>query len=167
MPPSLVVIAHNFRSAHNVGAVFRTADGAGVAKLYLTGITPAPAREGTARLSRAEKALAKTALGAERVLPWEKRARLGPLLDWLRAAGYAIVALEQSPDSLDYRDCRPRRKTALILGNEVRGLHPLILSRCDATIEIPMRGTKRSLNVSVAFGIACYALAGRMEGRGT
>lgn len=165
MRASFVVIVHNLRSAHNVGSVFRTADGAGAEKLYLTGITPCPARSGAAYHSRAEKALAKTALGAERTIPWEKKARLGPLLDRLESQGYALVALEQSPRSIDYRDFRPSPKTALILGNEVRGLDRSIVRRCTAVLEIPMRGTKNSLNVSVAFGIASYHIAGRMETR--
>lgn len=160
---SFVVIAHDIRSAHNVGSVFRTSDGAGVEKIYLTGYTPTPATPETVYLTRAHKDLAKTALGAEKNIPWEYHADVVPVLEKLKEDGYTIVALEQSESSIDYRDFVPTEKTALIVGNEVGGVEKMILDQCDAIIEIPMRGRKNSLNVSVAFGIAVFEMRSRME----
>jgi 23S rRNA (guanosine2251-2'-O)-methyltransferase len=165
MERSFVVIAHNVRSANNVGSVFRTSDGAGVEKIYLTGYTPAPATEKDAYLTQAHKTLAKTALGAEKNIPWEKHARLAPVLAKLRKEGFEIVALEQDRKSTDYRRYEPAKKTALLLGNEVRGIDRKVLNQCDAIIEIPMRGKKNSLNVSVAFGIASFEIRSKMEER--
>lgn len=146
--PNLIVICHNIRSAYNIGSIFRTADGAGVAKVYLTGYTPAPPHSG----------ISKTALGAEKIVAWEKFSKLDTVLEKLRKEKYEIIALEQSKKSLPYKKYNPPGNTALILGNEVRGLSGLVLEKCDKVIEIPMRGRKESLNVSVAFGIAAYSL---------
>lgn len=162
---SFVVIAHDIRSAHNVGSVFRTSDGAGVEKIYLTGYTPNPATPETIYPTRAHKDLAKTALGAEENIPWEHHENILPLLEKLKSDGYVVVALEQSEGSIDYRDFIPTEKTALIVGNEVGGVEKMILDRCDAIIEIPMRGRKNSLNVSVAFGIAVFEMRSKMETR--
>lgn len=156
MDKELVIIAHNIRSAYNVGAIFRTADGAGAGKLYLTGYSPAP--DLGPFQTAAGKMIAKTALGAEKNLAWERKARLGPLLKKLRAEKVQIVALEQSKDSVDYRKFRPRFTVALILGNEPKGIDQKILKYCDKIIEIPMRGQKNSLNVAVALGVAGYEI---------
>lgn len=153
----LVLIAHNIRSAHNVGAFFRTADGAGVEKLYLTGYTPTPSDK-KYLLSDAEKQIRKTALGAEKTLPWEKRENLEGLLEELRQDGYTLYALEQHEKSIPYDAKHLAPKKALIVGNEVEGVSKDILSCCDAILEIPMRGEKNSLNVSVATGVALYEL---------
>lgn len=164
---SLVLIIHNVRSAHNVGALFRTADGAGVKQVFLTGYTQAPSEESAQYLiTKADKELAKTALGAEKSVPWEKSASLKWPLVMLRKAGFAIVALEQCERSIDYRKYASKSSVALIVGNEVRGIDAKILKQCDAVIEIPMRGGKNSLNVSVAAGIALYQIRGTMEKRG-
>lgn len=146
----LVVIAHNIRSMHNVGSIFRTAEGAGVDKLYLTGYTPYPPRP----------EIAKVALGSEKRLPWEKIARVGDLVRDLKLSGYQIVALEQDSGSIDYRRFKPAKsKVALIIGNEVRGVSKPLRDISDVIIEIPMRGMRKSLNVSVAFGVAGYELS--------
>lgn len=171
---SFVVILHNIRSAYNVGACFRTADGAGVEKIFLTGYTPCPARVISrqrldvdklypAHLTKSEKEIAKTALGAEKNILWEKSMRLAPVLKQLKEEGFETVALEQSKKSIDYRDYKPKRKVALLVGNEVRGIDNKILKQCDKIIAIPMKGKKESLNVSVAFGIASFDIAGKME----
>lgn len=160
---SFVVIAHNIRSAHNVGSVFRTADGCGVEKVFLTGYTPAPASADTVYVTRAHKDIAKTALGAENTVAWESSDDIETLLGRLISEGYSIVALEQYEGSVDYRAYRPSEKVALILGNEVEGVDTGLLDRCDAVIEIPMRGQKNSLNVSVAFGIAAFEIRSKME----
>lgn len=129
---------------YNVGSIFRTADAAGVAKIYLTGYTPDPA--------------SKTALSAEKYVPWEKYLDISRLISNLRKEKVQIIALEQSKNSRDYKKFRPRFPMALILGNEVRGISKNILKKCDKIIQIPMRGKKESLNVSVAAGIALFEL---------
>ncbi len=160
---SFIVIFHNIRSAYNVGAMFRTADGAGAEKIFLTGYTQTPYIAQDVYLTPAHKTLAKTALGAEKNVVWEKRARLKPLLNQLKREGFGIVALEQSKKSLDYRIYKPKLKVALLVGNEVLGLDKKILKQCDSVIEIPMRGKKNSLNVAVAFGIASFEIAGKIH----
>lgn len=161
---TIVLILDNIRSAHNVGALFRTADGAGVEKLYLVGVTPRPAKN-ELYLSDAEKTLKKTALGAEQTVPWKYVKTLTPLLQRLKKAGYTLVMLEQDEKSIDYRSWQsPRNKrVALVVGNEVTGITEKTLERADAIIELPMRGKKNSLNVAVATGIALYHLSGTIE----
>lgn len=161
--PIRTLILDNIRSAHNVGALFRTADGAGFGMLYLVGITPRPAK-GELYLSDAEKTLQKTALGAEKALPWRHIKTLPPLLKRLRKEGYELIVLEQATGSIDYRHWKPQgSKVALIVGNEVDGVNDRTLALCDKIIELPMRGKKNSLNVSVAAGIAMYQLSATME----
>lgn len=164
----MVIIAHNIRSAYNIGAIFRTADGMGAFKVYLTGYSPCPhplrgsVAGGPLRkpiyTKPHEKMIAKTALGAENNLAWEKRARLAPLLKELKSQKFHIVALEQNKKSLDYRKYKTRFPLALMIGSEPKGIDPRILKKCDAVIEIPMRGKKNSLNVAVALGVAGYEL---------
>jgi 23S rRNA (guanosine2251-2'-O)-methyltransferase len=152
----MVVLLHNIRSAHNVGSIFRTADAAGVSIMYLTGYTPRPID----RFGRPQKDIAKTALGAETSVPWESAPRPTKVLKKMRESGWHIVGLEQDERAGDYRTFRAKNKTMLVVGNEVRGLSPELRRACDALIEIPMYGTKESLNVSVAAGIALFALRG-------
>ncbi len=161
----LVLILHNIRSAHNVGSMFRTADGAGVSEIILSGYTPVPAKSDALYLTDADKALKKTALGAEEYVPWKKYVSLSHVLDRLKKNGYSIIALEQNDASIDYRQYRPtkRKCTVLIVGNEVLGIDANILKRCDTVIEIPMCGKKNSLNVAVATGIALYRIMSTME----
>ncbi len=142
------LILHNVRSAYNVGSIFRTADAAGVNKMYVCGYSPTPDN----------KKVAKTALGAEKIVPWEYYKQTWRLLEKLKKDGMQIVALEQTKKSVDYKKFRPRFPLALVVGNEVRGLSKRILKYCDEIIEIPMRGKKESLNVSVAVGIAIFKL---------
>ena len=144
----LFVIAHNIRSLHNVGSIFRTADGAGVTKVYLTGYTGTPPR----------KEISKVALGAEETVPWEYVRRPIEIIRKLKRAGVTIVALEKTDQSIDYRRFHPcSSSVALIIGNEVRGISTPLLRYADTVMHIPMRGSKESLNVSVAFGIAVYS----------
>lgn len=150
-----VLIIDNIRSLHNVGSIFRTADGAGVKKIYLLGITPEP----TDFLGRVREPIAKVALGAEQVIPWEKSSSFARLAKKLRADGYSICALEQAEVSVDYRKLPKKvQKIALVLGNEVGGVSPKILRSSDFILEIPMIGKKESLNVSVSAGIALFRL---------
>ncbi len=146
------LILHNIRSAHNVGSIFRTADAVGIARIYLTGYTPAPVD----RFGRPQNEIMKTALGAERAVLWEKRASVTALIRSLKKSGRSIVALEQSPQSVDYRTLTVAHPIAFVLGNEVRGIDARTLCFADTVAEIPMRGAKESLNVSVAAGVLLF-----------
>ena len=177
--PTLKVEAllDNIRSAWNVGAIFRTADGLGVGKLYLCGITPTPDNE----------PVRKTALGAENSVKWESARDAVKLAKKLKAEGVRLWALEQDERSVslweadartDFEAPREnagqadkriaetdscpsagaRKRTVLIVGNEVTGVDPGLLDLCERIVHIPMRGSKRSLNVEVAFGVAISAL---------
>lgn len=151
----VVAVLHHIRSIHNVGSIFRTADGAGIRKLYLCGITPTPLD----RFGKLREDFKKVALGAEQGVSWERAATTGRIIQKLKSEGYEIVAVEQSARSVEFGAYRPKtKKIALIIGNEVRGLASAILKKSDSVIEIPMRGKKESLNVSVAFGIIAYQL---------
>lgn len=151
----MVVILHNIRSLHNVGSIFRTADGAGFEKIYLSGITPQPVDE----FSRARQQFTKVSLGAENYILWEKVKSTTALIDKLKGDGYKIFALEQSKTAVPYYKQRNfSEKSCLVVGNEVKGLPSSILQRSDKILEIPMLGAKESLNVSVAFGIVAYHL---------
>ncbi len=144
------VVCDNIRSTFNVGAIFRTADAAGITKIYLCGYTPTPPRH----------EIEKVALGAEKTVPWEHVAQTWRLLERLKAHNVQIVALENNigVPTRDYRDFLPNFPIALVLGNEVTGLSHPLLQRADAIISLPMHGKKESLNVAVAFGIAAYRL---------
>lgn len=146
--PPLYLIAVNIRSLFNVGALFRTCDAFGVAKLYLTGYTGTP--------PRAE--ITKTALGAERTVPWEHHRQTVRLLRELHRQGIRIVALEQTRRSVPLPEYRPRFPLALVVGNEVNGVNPAVCRMADDVVAIPMHGAKESLNVAVATGVALYAL---------
>lgn len=158
MKKEFIVIVHNIRSAYNVGSIFRTADGSGVDKVYISGYSPCPAKNKPIYLTQAQKMLSKTALGAEHYIEWEKSPKIGKLLDELRKNDFEIVALEQDSKSIEYNKYVPKKSIALLIGNEPKGLDKRILNKCDKIIEIPMIGKKKSLNVSVAFGIAAYEL---------
>ncbi|MEZ4210095.1 MAG: RNA methyltransferase [Patescibacteria group bacterium] len=153
MQNSLVVIAHNIRSLHNVGAIFRTSEGAGVNKIYLTGYTGIPPR----------KEISKVALGSEERIPWEQSKNISHLITKLKSEGYQLVSLEQDPRSTDYKAFKPNPKTALLIGNEVRGVSKQLRDKSDSIIELPMHGKRKSLNVSVAFGIAIYELSSKLK----
>jgi tRNA G18 (ribose-2'-O)-methylase SpoU len=148
----IFVVLHNIRSAYNVGNIFRTADGAGVTKIFLTGYTPAP----TDSFGRQNNHIAKVALGAEKYVPWEYNARISALLKQLRGQNVFIVAVEQAAGAIDYRELSLSFPTAFIFGNEVRGVSSAVLKRCDKIIEIPLCGKKESLNVAVAAGIVLF-----------
>jgi 23S rRNA (guanosine2251-2'-O)-methyltransferase len=145
------LILHNIRSAYNVGSIFRTADAAGVKKVYLCGYTPTPDNQ----------KVVKTSLGAEKYISWEYYKQTWQLLKKLKAEKVQIIALEQTKKSVDYRQFKPRFPLALVVGNEVRGLSKKFLTYADKIIAIPMYGRKESLNVAVAAGIALYKLIER------
>ena len=152
-----ILILHNIRSVENMGAMFRTADAAGMDKIYLTGYTPAPLD----RFGRKRKDMAKSALGAEEYVKWESKKSLPALLRSLRQEKFFIIGIEQDKSSVDYRKVKPKAKNAFIMGAEVTGIPKNILNKCDVIAEIPMRGKKESLNVSVAFGVVIFDTLGR------
>lgn len=145
----IIVIAYQIRSIYNIGSIFRTCDAIGAEKLYLAGYTATPKDH--------PGKLAKTALGAETTVSWEKVNFLAPTLKKLKKQGYSIIGLEKTRGkSLDFRHWRPKGKVAIILGNEVTGLSSNIRKQCDAIVHLPMLGKKESLNVTVAFGAIAY-----------
>jgi 23S rRNA (guanosine2251-2'-O)-methyltransferase len=147
-----ILIMHNIRSVENVGAMFRTADAAGISKIYLTGYTPAPLD----RFGRKRGDLAKSALGAEDFVSWEQKKSIFPLLLKLKREKYFIIGLEQDKKSIDYKKVELKNKNAFIVGAEIGGIPENILKKCDIIAEIPMKGKKESLNVSVALGIMLF-----------
>ncbi|MEK7568437.1 MAG: TrmH family RNA methyltransferase [Patescibacteria group bacterium] len=175
----MIVILHNIRSLHNVGSIFRTADAAGVEKIYLCGITPKPIDE----FGKTRQQLAKVSLGAEKYVKWERVKNATRLIDKLKnpptGGKYKIFAIEQSKKSIPYHKIKlktgnEKLKIVLVTGNEIKGLPLSILKKSDKILEIPMRGAmirqarhprrtgrgKESLNVAVAFGIVAFHLMG-------
>lgn len=154
------LILDNIRSTHNVGSIFRTADAAGVSKIYCIGTTPAPVD----RFGRKRKDIAKVALGAEVTVAWESvvgAKDASALIKRLKKEGFKIVALEQDVRSVDYRSIFSENnilKAVIILGNEVGGVSKELLALSDRIAEIPMKGDKESLNVSVAAGVVLFSL---------
>lgn len=149
-----VVVLHNIRSVQNVGAMFRTADAAGINKIYLTGYTPLPLD----RFGRKRKDLAKSALGAEEYVAWEQSKNISLLLNNLKREKYQIIAIEQDKKSVDYKLVKQKTRNAFLVGTEVTGIPKNILKKCDVIVEIPMKGKKESLNVSVALGVVLFQL---------
>jgi tRNA G18 (ribose-2'-O)-methylase SpoU len=158
----MIAVLNNIRSLHNVGSIFRTSDAAGVEKIYLCGYTPQPFNE----FGIAHSHLAKTALGAENTVSWEKRKSAVHLIDRLKADGYKIYAVELGKNSVRadrfHLSKKELARAVFVVGNEVTGLSRAILSRADCLLEIPMRGMKESLNVSVAFGVVVYCASARI-----
>ena len=140
------VVLNNIRSLYNVGSIFRTADGAGIEKVWICGITGHPPKN----------QIAKTALGAEESVIWEYRRDIIDVLTELKQNDWDIVLLEQMEQSVPYQEWMPQKPTCLIVGNEIEGVDDQILSLCDRAIEIEMDGLKNSLNVAVAFGVVIY-----------
>src|SRR5271167_5017705 len=146
LPVSLLL--DNVRSMYNVGAFFRTADGAGIERIYLSGITARPPK----------KAIAKTALGAEERVPWQSVADPAERIRALQRDGYEIVAVETSARAVDLFNWRPRFPACVVFGHEVDGLGEELLELCDAHVRIEMLGLKHSLNVSSAGAVVMYEL---------
>ena len=144
----LVVVLDNIRSLLNVGAIFRVADGVGVEKVFLCGITGYPPQGG----------ISKTALGAEESVAWEYRYNAKSVVVELKSKGYVILALEQTKSAVPYAKYIPEAPVCLIVGNEIDGISEEVMHLCDSSIEIKMMGIKNSLNVAVAFGVASFAL---------
>jgi len=149
-----ILILYNIRSVENVGAMFRTADAVGINKIYLTGYTSAPLD----RFGRKRGDLAKSALGAEEFVSWEQKKNVFPLIAKLKKERFFIIGIEQDKNSTDYKKVKLKQKNAFIVGAEVTGIPKNVLKKCDIIAEIPMRGKKESLNVSVALGIALFRI---------
>lgn len=159
---SIVVVAHNIRSIHNIGSIFRTCDGFGVEKLWLSGYSPYPTYSGDDRPPHIRASLTqrihKTALGAEQTVPFAYTSQPHALLQDYAHNEYVIAALEQTPTSQLLQDYTCPEKLVLILGEEVNGIEESLLALATIRLEIPMVGQKESFNVSVAAGIALYGL---------
>lgn len=149
----LCAVLNDIRSLYNVGSIFRTADGAGIEKLWLCGITGYPPHP----------MISKTALGAEDYVGWEYVESCVDVISKLKQQGYCIVLLEQTKNSLLISNLNKvhvgDQPMCLVVGNEISGVSDQVLKLCDMAVEIEMRGSKNSLNVSVAFGVAVYKMA--------
>jgi len=154
MKNKVILILHNVRSVVNVGAIFRIADSAGVSKIYLTGYTPTPLD----RFGNKRRDFHKSALGAEDYIEWEQHKGYSQVLKNMRIKKVKIIALEQRNGSVDYKKVKVNGPVAIIVGNEVKGLSKSILNMADKVAEIPQRGKKESLNVSVALGIFLFRI---------
>ena len=148
MKEEFFLILHNIRSRFNVGAIFRTADAAGINKIYLCGITPSPPHH----------KIDKVALGAQKSILFEKYSQTVKLLKQLKSQDFQIIALEQSKKSIPYYKFKSKFPLALVLGSEVKGLPLKILKLCHKIVEIPMHGKKESLNVAIACGVVCFEI---------
>jgi tRNA G18 (ribose-2'-O)-methylase SpoU len=141
------------RSLYNVGAFFRTADAVGLSRLHLSGFTGSPP----------SRQLAKTALGSEQSVPWERSEPLSMIED-RRRAGWETAAIETVDHAVDLFEWKPRFPVLVVFGHEVDGLPSEIVQRCDTRVRIPMVGTKHSLNVATAGGVVLYELFRKMRG---
>lgn len=150
----LILILDNLRSVYNTASIFRTADGAGVSDIFLCGTTPEPID----RFGRKRKDFAKVSLGAEESVSWKYFPTTKDAIQSVKDMQYEIVALEQNESSVSFEKYFPKEKIALVVGEETQGINKNILQLCDTILEIPMRGTKESLNVSVATGVALYQI---------
>lgn len=148
----IYILLHNIRSVYNVGAIFRTADAIGISKIFLTGYTPTPLD----RFGNFRGDFAKCSLGAERDILWKWVKTPANIIDEFKKKGFQIISAEQSKDSLDYKKIKPEQKCVVIFGTEVSGVSKSILKKSDVIAEIPMRGKKESLNVSISAGIVLY-----------
>ncbi|MCX8122808.1 MAG: RNA methyltransferase [Spirochaetes bacterium] len=142
----VVTVLENIRSLYNVGSMFRSADAARIAYMYLCGYTPHPPR----------KEIEKTALGSTESVPWEHSIKPVSVITMLKNQGFVIAALEHTTTSISYFEYAYNYPLCIVVGNEVDGISSEILSLCDVALEIPMFGIKHSLNVAVAYGIVVH-----------
>jgi 23S rRNA (guanosine2251-2'-O)-methyltransferase len=152
----VAVVLDNVRSMHNIGSVFRTADGFAVEQLCLCGITAQPPH----------RDIEKTALGATQSVNWVYYADVIQAVEQLRNDGYQIIAIEQAENSvmLNSFNPQPGQKYALIFGNEVNGVSDDVMKVIDACIEIPQFGTKHSFNIVVSAGIVLWDFFSKIQG---
>jgi tRNA G18 (ribose-2'-O)-methylase SpoU len=162
MARNIILVAHNLRSTHNVGSLFRTAEGLGVNVVYLTGYTPYPLYTNDVRLphlaQKINRQIQKTALGAEKLVNWHYQEGVMDVIEELRRQGYMLYALEQSPSAIPLTKCQPTQNLAVIVGREVEGIEQEILHTVDEIVEIPMLGKKESFNVVQAAAMALFYL---------
>ncbi len=153
-----IAVLDNLRSVYNVGSIFRTANAVGIEKIYLCGTTPTPIDKWGGKRSD----FAKVALGAEETLLWEYFESTKVCLAKLKEENVYIIAIEQDKKSVDYKSVSisDKKDIAFVIGPEVDGMNKEVLSHCDVVAEIPMIGTKESLNVTIAFGVAVYRILG-------
>jgi len=147
----VTVVLDSIRSAYNVGAIFRTSDGAMIEKLYLCGYTPYPPN----------KEVLKTALGATDSVSWEYYQDIVELIKKLKSENYLIGSLEQTSKSIPHYDFEKldlTKRVCLIIGNEIKGVKDEVIELCDFALEIPQYGIKQSLNVAVAYGITIFRI---------
>lgn len=149
MDKKVYILLDNLRSVHNVGSIFRTADGAGVTKIYLSGTTPTPLD----RFQNKRKDFIKVSLGAEDTVPWEYVENPKDVLEQFKGE---IVSVEQDERSKNFKEWTYTKPTLFIFGNEVDGVSKELLDRSHTIIEIPMAGGKESLNVSITSGIILF-----------
>lgn len=146
------IILEDIRSAYNVGAIFRTADAAGVTKIFLVGYTPTPID----RFGRPQGEIKKTSLGASETMAWEQVSTTREVIERLRLEGVIVAAVELAPGSVSLKGFQEPEQIAYIVGNEVTGVSEEALASADVIVELPMLGKKESLNVSVTAGIVLY-----------
>ena len=146
----IIVVLDNIRSLNNVGAVFRTSDAFLIEKIYLCGITATPPH----------REIHKTALGATESVDWEYKENTLALVNELKVQGVVVAAIEQAENSvmLDEFSLDATKKIAIVLGNEVKGVQQEVVSKADYCVEIPQKGTKHSLNISVSCGVVLWDL---------
>jgi 23S rRNA (guanosine2251-2'-O)-methyltransferase len=159
---TVVLVIHNVRSTLNVGSMFRTAEGLGVEKIFLTGYTPYPESNNDSRLPHQRRKISlqihKTALGAEYLVKWQHLEELAECAKELTKGGYELFALEQTPKAVHLAKLKTSTRVALVVGNELTGLDKKALKLIQNHVQIPMSGRKESFNVAVAAGIALYHL---------
>ena len=148
MMRELIILLHDVRSMHNVGAVFRNADAFGIQKIICSGVTPTPPRP----------EITKTAIGADQFVPWESNDDPQAVLKKLKPS-YTVLGIEQTESSKLLPDITlPDQPACLVFGNEVTGIDEELLPLIDTFVEIPQYGNKHSLNVSVATGVVLYGM---------
>lgn len=157
---NIVLIAHNLRSCHNVGSLLRTAEGLGIQKVILSGYTPYPLKLDDSRLpheaNKIHRQIHKTALGAEQIMVWQHAADVFTVINELKKDGFSVYALEQTAHSRPLPVFEPPKSIALVVGREVEGIEPEVITECSGSLEIPMAGKKESFNVTQAAAMALY-----------
>lgn len=144
----IILVLDSIRSLNNIGSFFRTADAFNVQKIYLCGITAQPPH----------REIQKTALGATESVEWEYVEDVNVLIGRLKNQNVRICSIEQAEKTtlLNELTVDPKETYALVFGNEVEGVHQLVIDRSDEIIEVPQFGTKHSLNVSVCAGVVLW-----------
>ena len=151
----IIIVLDNIRSMNNIGSAFRTADSFLIEEILLLGITAQPPH----------REINKTALGATESVPWQYFAESSAAVDYLHHGNYQVLAVEQAHESTKLQNFKPQNDTkyALVFGNEVKGVSDDIINQVDGCLEIPQKGSKHSLNISVSLGIVLWDFAQKMK----